>query len=182
MPFKPHRTRIRLLTLLALLCVGAVAAKLIYDDWLRRHALHIGAIEEVVLLPWNTTIPARMDTGAATSALDARDMHVLPDGKEIEFRLPERCGGHLVRRRLHGWRTVTSSNGQSEKRPEVEMEMQMGERRFRTHVTLTDRSKMKYPLLIGRRTLNKRFVVDVTHTNMLTPEVPEPVAAPAGAP
>ena len=154
--------------------VGALAVKLAHMYWQRRHAIHIGAIEDVIILPWNVTIPARVDTGAATSALDARDIKVLPGKKEIEFRLPERCGGHLVRRRLRGWRMVTSSDGTSEERPVVEMEFRLGGRQFRTHVTLSDRSHMKFPMLLGRRTLNGRYVVDVTHTNLLSAECPEP--------
>ena len=128
----------------------------------------------VFLLPWNISIPARVDTGAATSSLDARDIKVLPGKKEIEFRLPERCGGQLVRRKLHGWRVVTSSDGRSEERPEVQMEFRFGDRVIRTHVTLSDRSRMHYPLLLGRRTLSNRFIVDVTQTNLLPPVVATP--------
>ena len=154
--------------------VGALAVKLAHLYWQRRHAIRIGAVEDVIILPWNVAIPARVDTGAATSSLDARDIKVLPGKKEIEFRLPERCGGHLVKRRLRGWRMVTSSDGTSEERPVVEMEFRLGGRQFRTHVTLSDRSHMKFPMLLGRRTLSGRYVVDVTHTNLLSSECVEP--------
>lgn len=160
--------------LLAAAVVSALAVTLGYAHWQRRHALHIGAVENVVLLPWNVTLQARVDTGAATSALDARDIRILPGKREVEFRLPERCGGRLVRRHVHAWRTVTSSDGRSEERPEVLMEFRFGDRQLHTHVTLSDRSHMHYPLLLGRRTLGNRFIVDVTQTNLLPPEVTEP--------
>ena len=167
MPFPSHLA-------VALNCeFCALAVTLAYFHWQRRHALHVGAVENVVMLPWNVTIAARVDTGAATSALDARDIKVLSGKKEVEFRLPERCGGHLVRRKVHAWRIVTSSDGKSEERPEVEMEFRLGDRLLRTHVTLSDRSRMKFPLLLGRRTLSNRFIVDVAHTNLLSPECTE---------
>ena len=48
----------------------------------------IGAIEEVVLLPWKVKLPARIDTGAAKSSLDARELKVQDD--MVEFKLPQK--------------------------------------------------------------------------------------------
>jgi hypothetical protein len=50
----------------------------------------------------------------------------------------------------------------------------LGERTLRTRVTLTDRSQMRYAMLLGRNTLGGRYVVDVTHTNLLSHCTPEP--------
>ena len=36
----------------------------------------IGAVENMTLLPWGVTIPARIDTGVATSSLDVCDLVV----------------------------------------------------------------------------------------------------------
>ena len=44
----------------------------------------IGLVEEVILLPWGVKMPARIDTGAATSSLDVRDLTVKK--KVAEFR------------------------------------------------------------------------------------------------
>jgi hypothetical protein len=173
-----HRKLVWIVALLSAAGLGALAMMLAYGQWQRRHALHIGAIENVVLLPWNVSIAARVDTGAASSALDAREIKFLRGKKEVEFQLPERCGGHLVRRRVHAWRTVTSSDGKSEERPEVQMEFRFGDRRIRTHVTLTNRSHMRYPLLLGRRTLSNRFIVDVTQTNLLPSIDTTPASSP----
>lgn len=172
---KRQRILVWSLALLVAAGVGALVVTVAYARWQQRHALHIGAVENVVLLPWNVSLPARVDTGAATSSLDARDIRVLPGKKSVEFRLPERYGGHLVRRKLHGWRVITSSDGKSEERPEVQMDLLFGDRLIRTHVTLNDRSHMHYPLLLGRRTLGNRFIVDVTQTNLL----PTATTAPA---
>ena len=48
----------------------------------------IGGIEEVVLLPWGVKLPARVDTGAAKSSLDAREIKVRDD--RVEFKLPQK--------------------------------------------------------------------------------------------
>jgi len=48
----------------------------------------LGGVEDVILLPWRVKLPARVDTGAAKSSLDAREIKVLDD--MIEFKLPEK--------------------------------------------------------------------------------------------
>ncbi len=51
----------------------------------------VGLVEEVILLPWGVKLPARIDTGAAVSSLDARDIVI--KGNTVDFRLPEKYGG-----------------------------------------------------------------------------------------
>ena len=121
----------------------------------------VGAIEEVTLVAWGVTGPARVDTGAASSSLDARDVAKV-DRDLVEFTLPDRLGGRRVRCRRAGSQTVRSSDGGAERRPVVELEIALGTRRFWTKFTLNDRSRMDYPMLIGRNTLEGRFLVDVT--------------------
>ncbi|MBI5387583.1 MAG: ATP-dependent zinc protease [Verrucomicrobia bacterium] len=133
-----------------------------------RGKIAVGGVEDVVLLPWGEKISARIDTGAATSSLDARDIKA-PSRDLVEFTLPDRCGGHRVRRPLVGWRSVKSSNGATERRPVVMIDLVLGPKRLRTLVTLTDRSQMQHPLLIGRKTLKTLFVVDVNQTNLVAP-------------
>ncbi len=132
----------------------------------------IGAVEEVILLPWGIQIPARIDTGAATSSLDVCEIKKT-GVKEVEFRLPERCGGKKVHRPIVAWRIVQSTEGKAERRPVVEIELCLGSKRLLTQVTLNDRSRMEYPLLIGRRALEGNFMVDVSRSKILPPRCPE---------
>jgi hypothetical protein len=168
--------RKKLLGFVVVLLAGACVLAVMLARGPNRQRTTVGAVEDVVLLPWNVTIQARVDTGATTSSLDAREIKALPGKKEIEFRLPERCGGHLVRRRLHGWREVTSSDGKSERRPLVDLEFLLGDQHIRSLVTLTDRSRMKFPMLLGRNTLRTLYLVDVTQTNLLSPRAVTPAA------
>lgn len=119
----------------------------------------IGEVEDLVLLPWGVTIGARIDTGAATSSLDICE--VVVKGKVVEFTLPDRCGGAKYTLPLKGWKQVKSATGQA-RRPVVEMEICLAGQKMPTRVTLTDRSLLEYPFLVGRNTLLQgKFIVDV---------------------
>ncbi len=126
----------------------------------------LGDVEDVMILPWRITLPARIDTGAQTSSLDARDL-VVKDG-EAEFCLPEAFGGKRLRLLVVRDAKVKGAVGRQE-RPVVMMEVCIGRKRMTIEVTLADRSAMKHPLLIGRNVLEKGFLVDVARTRTAKP-------------
>ena len=95
-------------------------------------------------------MPARIDTGAATSSLDARNLTVKRN--MVEFNLPQQYGGRKIRLPMDKWKTVKTAEA-LERRPVVFIEMCIGSKRVRTRVNLNDRSNVKYPLIIGRNTL-----------------------------
>jgi len=130
----------------------------------------IGFTEEVILLPWGVKLPARIDTGAATSSLDARELNIKDNF--AEFRLPEKYGGLHFRLPVVGWKYIRSAESR-ERRPVVEMELCLGPKRLHIQVNLNDRSMVKYPIIIGRNALNKYFVVDCMKSNCLPPSCPE---------
>ena len=130
----------------------------------------VGEVEEVVLMPWGVRLPARIDTGAATSSLDARELTV--KDKTAQFRLPKKFGGLQVRLPVIGWQKIRSADF-SERRPVVEITFCLGPKLIRTQVTLNDRSAASYPLIIGRNVLKNKFVVDCMHSNCLPPSCPE---------
>ncbi len=105
------------------------------------------------------------------SALDVRDLKLL--GKEVEFKLPEKYGDLLIRLPVASWHGIKRSGSPAKRRPAVEMDLCLGTVRVRTLVTLTDRSDMEYPLLIGRRALRGNptaaFIVDVNRSFTLSP-------------
>jgi len=130
----------------------------------------IGGIEDVILLPWGIKLPARVDTGAAKSSLDAREIKVQDD--MIEFKLPKKFGGLEIRLPIMGWRHIRTPEG-LERRPIVELEICLGSKRFRTLVNLTDRSMVKYPLILGRNFLGENFLVDVKRRRIHPPGCPD---------
>ncbi len=130
----------------------------------------IGEVEDVVLLPWGVKVPARIDTGAATSSLDARELRVR-DGV-AEFKLPKNHGGLRLQLPVVEWQHIRGADFR-ERRPIVEITLCMGPRQIRTRVTLNDRSMTTYPLIIGRNVLKENFVVDCVQSRCLPPSCPE---------
>src|SRR3989304_4662853 len=82
--------------------------------------LTIGLVEDVILLPWGVKLPARIDTGAASSSLDARELKV--EDNVADFKLPDSYGGLRLRLPVVGWKTIRTSESR-ERRPVVEMEI-----------------------------------------------------------
>ncbi len=130
----------------------------------------IGLVEDIILVPWGIKMPARIDTGAAMSSLDARD--VVVKGDFVEFKLPVKYGGKQLRLPIVAWKTVRSAEAR-DRRPVVMMEFCLGSKHIRTRVNLNDRSQVKYPFLVGRNALKKDFVVDCMKERCAPPICPE---------
>jgi hypothetical protein len=130
----------------------------------------IGLVEDIILVPSGVKMPARIDTGAAMSSLDARD--VVVKGDIVEFKLPEKYGGMQLRLPIVAWKTVRSAEAR-DRRPVVMMEFCLGSKHIRTQVNLNDRSQVKYPFLVGRNALKKDFVVDCMKERCAPPICPE---------
>lgn len=77
-----------------------------------------------------------------------------PDHPEYENKLYSSAVGNV--------RKVKSSNGIIEERVSVKTKMNLYDRIYTIELTLADRSHMKYPVLIGRKFLRNKFIVDVS--------------------
>lgn len=135
----------------------------------------IGEVEPVSLLAVNRTLTARIDTGATTSSLDARDIQPFErDGKRwVRFTLPDRNGGEALRLEAAVVRRVEVKRhgAESVSRPVVRQHIQIGEERMLREFSLTNRADFAYPMLIGRNVLEGIFVVDVSLRNTASPMV-----------
>ena len=103
------------------------------------------------------TLVAKIDTGAKISALHADDIAVT--GHTVHFSLvlggkTRKCSAALADQKK-----IKSSNGFSELRPVIETEIQVGQHVFTSLVTLTNRTDMGVPMLLGRLRLKGRFLV-----------------------
>ena len=130
----------------------------------------IGLVEDVILLPWGIKLPARIDTGAAHSSLDARELVVKENF--AEFKLPKKYSGRQLRLPILNWQTIRSAESK-ERRPVVEIELCVGPKHIRGRVNLNDRSQVRYPLIIGRDILRGNFVVDCMESRCAPPSCPE---------
>lgn len=129
---------------------------------------------ELVALPdlGLTGLSAKMDSGAATSALSAANvaMRQADDGSHwVDFTFCQAGGDAAVpcSARLVGHRSVRSSNGRREVRPVIETTIALGTLRWQGQFTLTNRRAMRFPVLIGRRALRRGFIVDCSRRWLL---------------
>lgn len=111
--------------------------------------------------------PAKIDTGARSAALHATDIE--QDGHHVTFVLPLKGRHHHCRLPLKGMRTVKSSSGHTETRAVVETDVKIGKFVLSIEVTLTDRTDMGVPMLLGRASLGAQFLVHPTKSNILSP-------------
>tara|TARA_R110002124_G_scaffold48026_1_gene142152 strand:- start:24701 stop:25135 length:435 start_codon:yes stop_codon:yes gene_type:complete len=133
----------------------------------------IGRLEFVDLPKWNIKqIEAKIDTGAYSSSLHCHNIEeFLKDGENwVRFNLldPDHTSynDRLFSLQVHDSREVKSSNGQTELRVFVKTKICFFDDEYRIELSLTNRSEMKYPLLIGRKFLKNKFLVDVSKKHL----------------
>ena len=143
-------------------------------------AKHVLGWKETVALPalGHARLLAKLDTGARTSALHAGDLVISQEGEQawVTFDLPDVSAASLgdsAPRRfclpLLEERRIKSSIGSAQVRPVVALALTLAGETWTTEVTLTDRSDMELPMLIGRTALKGRFVVDPARTRLAGP-------------
>jgi len=116
-------------------------------------------------------VPAKVDSGAYRSAVQASDIKLSKDGKTLSFKL---LGGHPVFGALakevtvKKFNTVNISNsfGVREDRYEIKLRVKVGKKIFKTNFTLANRESMIYPILLGRKLLNRRFLINTSKTGV----------------
>lgn len=141
------------------------------DNETRDGKLIVGETEDVWLDAVNDSFPARIDTGATTSSLSAQDITVFErDGKPwVSFNLAhEGVDEKLpVETPLVRYVRIRQASAEdTERRPVVELTMRLGRLSEKTEFTLTDRSQMTYPVLLGREFLKDIAVVDIARQNV----------------
>ena len=118
-------------------------------------------------------IPAKIDSGARTSSLDAEVIETFEREGEQYVRFVVDFPDSKVRQICEAvhvdWRGITSSNGETQRRLVVKTPLKIGDVEFRAEFSLADRSGMKFPMLIGRSALRRRFLVDSGHSWLQTP-------------
>lgn len=130
-----------------------------------------GHIEQVQLGDLPEPIPARLDTGAQRSSLHAEDIELIEEDGERLVRFVFRNGdgeAHTITRPLVEETRVRQASGE-ESRYVVSLPLCVGDQRSDTEFTLSDRSTMTYPMLVGRNFLSSHALVSSAHRNTLTP-------------
>lgn len=121
-------------------------------------------------------VPAKVDTGATISSIWASDIRLTPEN-HLEFSLfapesPLYTGERLTVDDFKV-RNVRNSTGHETIRYMVALPTVIKGKKIRISYTLSDRSRNDFPVLIGRRALNGKFLVDVSKLSV--PYPPRPI-------
>ena len=108
---------------------------------------------------------AKVDTGADSNALHCDDI-VVDENNMVHFTLLDEVHpayhGKRMRMPLHRLKKVRSSNGELQVRPSIKVKVEFFGKQYNSVISLTNRADMKYPMLIGRKFLSGKFLVDVS--------------------
>ena len=118
-------------------------------------------------------IKAKVDTGARTSCIHAFDIEEFSENGETwvkftthplqeDVETTVECRAKVVERKY-----VTSSSGQRELRYFIETKLVAGTQSWPVRVTLSNRSTMKFRMLLGRTAMENRIVVDPALSHLL---------------
>lgn len=117
-------------------------------------------------------IKVKVDTGAYTSTIHSHDIkEVEVEGeKYLEFKLldPEhkKFKDLIFRVKDYSIKKIKSSFGDMEERFIISTTIRIFAEELPIELSLSKRSDMKYPILLGRKFINKRFVVDTSQRNL----------------
>ena len=110
-------------------------------------------------------LDAKVDTGADSNAIHCDDIFI-DDKKMVHFTLldevHEAYHGKKMVLPLYKVKKVKSSNGVLQHRPSIKVIVEFFGEKYEAVVSLTDRSDMQFPMLIGRKFLSGKFLVDVS--------------------
>ncbi|MEX2482220.1 MAG: RimK/LysX family protein [Gammaproteobacteria bacterium] len=130
----------------------------------------LGWVEWAVLEAGDAKVKAKLDSGAKTGSIHAEDIEAFErDGEDwVRFRVPLATRKHAsthdhdLRLERPVVRTVLikQHKRKSLRRYVVEMDFCVGGLRFTTPMTLADRSRFLYPVLLGRTALENRALID----------------------
>src|ERR1051326_9215187 len=120
-------------------------------------------------------LTAKIDTGAYTAALHCHDIFV-KDGT-LHFKLLDPTHPEYNERPQQFSdffeKEIKNSFGESEKRYIIRTSVRLGKRNISSVISLTNRCTMRYPVLIGRRMLKGKFIVDVAQLMLLDKKITE---------
>ncbi|MCJ2377917.1 RimK/LysX family protein [Vibrio sp. ZSDZ34] len=135
----------------------------------------LGSVEMVELDILQASYDARVDTGAATSSLNAIDI------QEFERNGSDWVRFHLVddkhKDRKQQWieapivryvKIRQQNSEKSERRAVIELWIRVGKIHEKAQFTLADRSQMNHPILLGREFIKDIALVDVSQQYILS--------------
>jgi hypothetical protein len=118
-------------------------------------------------------VPAKVDTGADSSSVWASNIRVDKDGV-LKFSLFGKgspyYNGKVFRRTDYSVAAVKSASGHETIKYRTHFTITVAGKKIRALFGLSDRAMHNFPVLIGRRTLSGKFLVDVSTDEVKSPK------------
>ena len=127
--------------------------------------LEIIGSTEYITLAGVKKVPAKIDTGADSSSVWATQINMDKDGVLSFVLFGEKSPvytGEVIHSKEYVARIIRSSHGDEQIRYRVKLPLVINGKEFVDTFTLANRARNHFPVLIGRKTLENRFLVDVS--------------------
>lgn len=132
----------------------------------------LGWVEPIRLEPWGFKMRARLDTGANTSSMSARDIQHFKKGNKdwvrfiLDFKTAKGKPNRTVEieRPIHRVLKIKRHNSISQERPVIKMDICLANEIRNVEFSLVDRRALNYPILLGRKALAGLALVDSRRT------------------
>lgn len=112
-------------------------------------------------------IEAKIDTGAYTSSLHCQDISITFENEKpiLYFTITEKINKieqtKILRFEEFTKKKIKNSFGELEERYVIRTLIKIGRKKIWSNLSLSNREKMRYPVLIGRKLIKGKFVIDV---------------------
>ena len=136
--------------------------------------LIVGQKEHIWVQDLQLALPARIDTGAETASLDARNIELFERNSKnwvrFEIMHPETEETLQLERPLERMALILqASSREPERRPVIKLGIAIGHITQSAEFTLSDRSHLDHQMLEGRNILKDVMIVDVSRENIAPP-------------
>jgi hypothetical protein len=117
-------------------------------------------------------LPCKIDTGAALSAIHADRIRIIEkNGIEyLSFKLLDKKHPNFNNKEIlttdFKEKRIKSSFGEAENRYQIKLRIRVFGKIYNSSFTLTNRKQMTYPVLLGKKFLKGKFLVDVAQSNL----------------
>lgn len=115
---------------------------------------------------------AKIDTGAFSSAIHCEDIKVTEqNGKKVlSFTLPAEFYPNNETQKIvfenFSQKKIKNSFGEAEDRYVIRTQIHIGYKTIMADFSLSDRKSMRYPILIGRKAIKGKFIIDVKQVHL----------------
>jgi hypothetical protein len=112
-------------------------------------------------------VKVKIDSGAYTSTIHCSVVEETDEGLHVVFLDEEESGftGKSILFKKYEQKKVRSSSGEMQKRYIIAGDILLFGKKYTTEFTLSKRDLMRYPVLLGRKLLSDRFLIDTTLSN-----------------